>query len=144
VIAQFNMSWATRVRRDDLLTLHVDGTHGSAVAGLTDVMTQHRVNTPKPVWNPDVPQTIDFYDTWQKLPANREYDNAFKVEWELFIRPCRRGRAVPLEPARGREGRAAGGAWVAELARAAVGGCAGVERMIDRGQTPLMYYFNGV
>ena len=86
VIAQFNMSWATRVRRDDLLTLHVDGTHGSAVAGLTEVMTQHRVNTPKPVWNPDVPQTIDFYDTWQKLPVNREYDNAFKVEWELFIR----------------------------------------------------------
>jgi len=86
VIAQFNMSWSTRVRRDDLLTLHVDGTHGSAVAGLTDVMTQHRVNTPKPVWNPDVPQTIDFYDTWQKLPANRDYDNAFKVEWELFIR----------------------------------------------------------
>jgi predicted dehydrogenase len=74
------------VRRDDLLTLHVDGTHGSAVAGLTDVVTQHRVNTPKPVWNPDIPQAIDFYDTWQKLPANRAYDNAFKVEWELFIR----------------------------------------------------------
>jgi predicted dehydrogenase len=86
IIAQFNMSWSTRVRRDDLLTLHVDGTHGSAVAGLTDVVTQHRVNTPKPVWNPDVPQSINFYDTWEKLPANRTYDNAFKVEWELFIR----------------------------------------------------------
>ena len=86
VIAQFNSSWCTRVRRDDLLTLHVDGTHGSAVAGLTDVMTQHRVNTPKPVWNPDIPQPINFYDTWEKLPANRVYDNAFKVEWELFIR----------------------------------------------------------
>jgi len=86
VVAQFNSSWCTRVRRDDLLTLHVDGTHGSAVAGLTDVVTQHRVSTPKPVWNPDVPQTIDFYDTWQPLPANRAFDNAFKVEWELFIR----------------------------------------------------------
>ena len=86
IIAQFNMSWSTRVRRDDLLTLHVDGTHGSAVAGLTDVVTQHRVNTPKPVWNPDVPQSIDFYDTWEKLPANRTYDNAFKVEWELCVR----------------------------------------------------------
>ncbi|MEO8133861.1 MAG: Gfo/Idh/MocA family oxidoreductase [Betaproteobacteria bacterium] len=85
VIAQFNSSWSTRVRRDDLLTLHVDGTHGSAVAGLTDVLTQHRVNTPKPVWNPDVPQAIDFFATWQKLPANRVFDNAFKVEWELFI-----------------------------------------------------------
>jgi predicted dehydrogenase len=86
VIAQINSSWVTRVRRDDLLTFHVDGTHGSAVAGLTDCWTQARVNTPKPVWNPDLPQAIDFFDTWQKLPNNRTYDNAFKVEWELFIR----------------------------------------------------------
>ena len=86
VIAQINSSWTTRVRRDDLVTFHVDGTLGSAVAGLTDCWTQQRVNTPKPVWNPDVPQTIDFFDTWQKVPNNRPYDNAFKVEWELFIR----------------------------------------------------------
>jgi predicted dehydrogenase len=86
VIAQINSSWATRVRRDDLATFHVDGTLGSAVAGLTDCWTQARVNTPKPVWNPDVPQTIDFPATWQKLPNNVAYENAFKVEWELFIR----------------------------------------------------------
>jgi predicted dehydrogenase len=86
VIAQINSSWTTRVRRDDLATFHVDGTLGSAVAGLTECWTQARVNTPKPVWNPDVPQTIDFFDTWQKVPDNRVYDNAFKVEWELFIR----------------------------------------------------------
>jgi predicted dehydrogenase len=86
IIAQINSSWTTRVRRDDLVTFHVDGTLGSAVAGLTDCRTQARVNTPKPVWNPDVPQTIDFFDTWQPVPANRAYDNAFKVEWELFIR----------------------------------------------------------
>jgi predicted dehydrogenase len=86
VIAQINSSWVTRVRRDDLATFHVDGTLGSAVAGLTDCWTQARVNTPKPVWNPDLPQAIDFFDTWQKLPNNRTYDNAFKVEWELFIR----------------------------------------------------------
>jgi predicted dehydrogenase len=86
VIAQINSSWSTRVRRDDLATFHVDGTLGSAVAGLTDCWTQARVNTPKPVWNPDVPQTIDFFDTWQKVPDNRAYDNAFKIEWELFIR----------------------------------------------------------
>ena len=104
VIAQFNSSWATRVRRDDLLTLHVDGTHGSAVAGLTDVVTQHRVNTPKPVWNPDVPQTIDFFDTWQKLPANRVFENAFKVEWELFVRHLYEDTPFPwnlLEGAKG-------------------------------------------
>jgi predicted dehydrogenase len=86
VIAQINSSWATRVRRDDLATFHVDGTLGSAVAGLTECWTQARVNTPKPVWNPDVPQTIDFFGTWQKVPNNVTYDNAFKVEWELFIR----------------------------------------------------------
>jgi len=86
VIAQINSSWTTRVRRDDLATFHVDGTLGSAVAGLTECWTQARVNTPKPVWNPDVPQTIDFNNTWQKVPNNQLYDNAFKVEWELFIR----------------------------------------------------------
>jgi predicted dehydrogenase len=86
VIAQINSSWCTRVRRDDLVTFHVDGTLGSAVAGLTDCRIQPRAATPKPVWNPDVPQTIDFHDTWQLVPANRAYDNAFKVEWELFLR----------------------------------------------------------
>ncbi|HEX3631833.1 MAG TPA: Gfo/Idh/MocA family oxidoreductase [Casimicrobiaceae bacterium] len=86
VIAQINSSWTTRVRRDDLVTFHVDGTLGSAVAGLTDCWTQARANTPKPVWNPDVPQAIDFFAGWQKMPNNRFYDNAFKVEWELFIR----------------------------------------------------------
>jgi predicted dehydrogenase len=86
VIAQFNSSWCTRVRRDDLLTLHVDGTHGSAVAGLRGCRVQARVATPKPVWNPDLPQPIDFYAGWQEVPENAVYDNAFKVEWELFLR----------------------------------------------------------
>ena len=86
VVAQINSSWCTRVRRDDLATFHVDGTLGSAVAGLTDCWVQPRATTPKPVWNPDIPQTIDFFSTWQKMPSNRAYDNAFKAEWELFLR----------------------------------------------------------
>ena len=86
VIAHFNSSWATRVRRDDLLTLHVDGTHGSAVAGLQDVVTQHRMVTPKPVWNPDVKQAIDFYAGWQPVPETQAFDNGFKLQWEAFIR----------------------------------------------------------
>ena len=86
VIAQINSSWCTRVRRDDLVTFHVDGTHGSAVAGLTRCLTQARVNTPKPVWNPDVPQAIDFFDTWQEVPENMPYPNGFRVQWEAFIR----------------------------------------------------------
>ncbi len=86
VIAHINSSWEVRVRRDDLVTFQVDGTHGSAVAGLTKCWTQARVNTPKPVWNPDIPQTIDFFSTWQEVPDNVAYDNAFKAQWELFIR----------------------------------------------------------
>ena len=91
IVAQINSSWCTRVRRDDLVTFHVDGTHGSAVAGLTGCKIQSRQATPKPVWNPDIPQTIDFFDTWQDVPENRVYDNAFKVEWELFLKHVVRG-----------------------------------------------------
>lgn len=86
VIAHFNSSWVTRVRRDDLLTLHVDGTRGSAVAGLRDVVIQHYGNTPKPVWNPDIPQPIDFFGGWAGVPEQELFDNAFKVQWELFLR----------------------------------------------------------
>ena len=86
VIAQINSSWTTRVRRDDLVTFHVDGTHGSAVAGLTDVRTQARVNTPKPVWNPDVRQPMNFFDHWQPVPDYTVFDNGFKAQWEAFIR----------------------------------------------------------
>jgi predicted dehydrogenase len=86
VIAQINSSWVTRVKRDDLVTFHVDGTHGSAVAGLTRCVTQHRVNTPRPVWNPDEPQTMKFQDQWDEMPDNTVYDNGFKVQWEGFIR----------------------------------------------------------
>jgi predicted dehydrogenase len=85
VIAQINSSWTTRVRRDDLVTFHVDGTLGSAVAGLTDCWIQPRAATPKPVWNPDVAQTMDFFASWQKMPSNRTYDNAFKAQWELYL-----------------------------------------------------------
>jgi predicted dehydrogenase len=86
IIAQFNSSWAVRVYRDELLQIQVDGTLGSAVAGLRGCKTQHRVNTPKPVWNPDVPNPIDFYANWHDVPDNTEFDNAFKVQWEGFLR----------------------------------------------------------
>jgi predicted dehydrogenase len=86
VVAQINSSWTTRVRRDDLVTFHVDGTHGSAVAGLHDCRTQSRVNTPKPVWNPDVKQPLHFFEHWQTVPEYTVFDNGFKVQWEAFIR----------------------------------------------------------
>jgi len=86
IIAHFNSSWAVRVRRDDLLTLQVDGTKGSAVTGLRECYIQHYGNTPKPVWNPDIPQSINFFEGWSKVPEQETYDNAFKAQWELFLR----------------------------------------------------------
>ncbi|WP_370156652.1 Gfo/Idh/MocA family protein [Ferrovibrio sp.] len=86
VIAQINSSWVTRVRRDDLVTFHVDGTLGSAVAGLHKCFVQPRVATPKPVWNPDLPQAINFFDTWQEVPENKVYPNGFRAQWEMYIR----------------------------------------------------------
>ena len=86
VVAQLNSSWAVRVYRDELFQLQVDGTLGSAVAGLRGCKTQHRVNTPRPTWNPDVPNPFDFYEHWQEVPDNGEFDNAFKVQWEMFLR----------------------------------------------------------
>ena len=85
VIAQFNSSWTVRVRRDDLLTLQVDGTRGSALAGLRRCFVQSYEKTPKPVWNPDIAQPIDFFQGWEEVPDER-YDNAFKAQWELFLR----------------------------------------------------------
>lgn len=104
VIAHFNSSWAVRVRRDDLLTLQVDGTRGSAVAGLRECYIQHYGNTPKPVWNPDVEQPIPFFEGWSKVPQQELYDNAFKVQWELFLKHVVKDDPFPwnlLEGAKG-------------------------------------------
>ncbi|TVR58690.1 MAG: gfo/Idh/MocA family oxidoreductase [Spirochaetaceae bacterium] len=86
IVCHFNSSWAVRVRRDDLLTLQVDGTGGSAVAGLRDCVVQPDATTPKPVWNPDIDSPIDFFAGWTRVPSRDPYDNAFKVQWELFLR----------------------------------------------------------
>jgi len=86
IIAQFNSSWTTRVRRDDLLTLQVDGTKGSAVVGLRDCWIQDYDSTPKPVWNPDIPNPIDFKEGWTKVSEHEEFDNAFRVQWELYLK----------------------------------------------------------
>jgi predicted dehydrogenase len=86
IVAQMNSSWCTRVNREDLVTFHVDGTHGSAVAGLHGCKVQSREDTPKPVWDPDNPQTMNFREDWIEVPDDREYDNGFKVQWEEFIR----------------------------------------------------------
>ncbi|THF76712.1 Gfo/Idh/MocA family protein [Cohnella fermenti] len=86
IVVQANSSWCVRVNREDLLTIQVDGTEGSAVAGLRDCKTQHRANTCKAVWNPDIPNPYHFQEQWQNVPDNQLFDNGFKVQWELFLK----------------------------------------------------------
>jgi predicted dehydrogenase len=86
IIVQMNSSWAVRVYRDELLTLQVDGTHGSAVAGLHHCKVQSRVQTPRAVWNPDIPNTHDFRADWSEVPNNEQFENGFKMQWERFLR----------------------------------------------------------
>jgi predicted dehydrogenase len=104
VIAQFNSSWTVRVRRDDLLTLQVDGTKGSAVAGLRECYTQAYGNTPKPVWNPDIAQPINFFDGWSKMPEQESFDNAFKVQWELYLKHIAKDEPFPWDLRAGARG----------------------------------------
>jgi predicted dehydrogenase len=86
IVAHFNSSWCVRVRRDDLLTLQVDGSKGTAVAGLRHCWIQPYGATPRPVWNPDIENPLNFFDGWQKVPEQDTFDNAFKRQWELFLR----------------------------------------------------------
>ncbi|WP_228466799.1 Gfo/Idh/MocA family protein [Adhaeribacter swui] len=104
IIAHFNSSWTVRVRRDDLLTLQVDGTKGSAVAGLRECYTQHYGNTPKPVWNPDIPQPINFMEGWSKVPEQEIFENAFKVQWELFLKHVVKDTPFPWDLREGAKG----------------------------------------
>lgn len=104
VLASFNSSWTTRVRRDDLLTIQVDGTKGSAVAGLRECWTQPYGNTPRPVWNPDIPQPIDFCAGWLKVPDQEIYENAFKTQWELFLKHVVKDDPFPWDLKEGAKG----------------------------------------
>jgi predicted dehydrogenase len=104
VIAHFNSSWAVRVRRDDLLTIQVDGTRGSAVAGLRQCWMQPYGGTPRPVWNPDIDNPINFYEGWLPVPSQRNYDNAFKAQWELFLRHVVRDEPFPWNLIEGAKG----------------------------------------
>jgi predicted dehydrogenase len=86
VLCQFNSSWNVRVNRDELLEIQVDGTKGSAVAGLRDCKFQSAAGTPKAVWNPDIESPIKYRDHWSRVPDVETFDNAFKVQWELYLK----------------------------------------------------------
>jgi predicted dehydrogenase len=104
VIAQLNSSWCVRVNRDELVEFQVDGTLGSAVAGLRQCRVQHRSMTPRPVWNPDLPVTEPFRGQWSEVPDNEEFDNGFKVQWEAFLRHVADGDPYPWDFASGVRG----------------------------------------
>ena len=104
ILCQFNSSWTVRVRRDDLFVMQVDGSKGSAVVGLRECRTQSIGETPRPVWNPDVVQPIDFYDGWNTTGDGEEFDNAFKVQWELFLRHVAVDEPFPYDLRSGAKG----------------------------------------
>jgi predicted dehydrogenase len=104
IVAQFNSSWCVRVRRDDLLTIQVDGTGGSAVAGLRDCWIQPAGETPRPVWNPDVASGADYRADWSRLQEPAVHTNAFRTEWELFLRHVACGDPFPWNLLAGAKG----------------------------------------
>jgi predicted dehydrogenase len=104
VFASVNSSWAVRVNRQELVELQVDGTHGSAVAGLRSCAIQHRASTPMPVWNPDLPDPVDYLAQWTDVPDNESAGNGFKVQWELFLRAAAEGTPFPWDLAEGAKG----------------------------------------
>jgi predicted dehydrogenase len=104
VIASVNSSWAVRVNRRELVELHVDGTNGSAVAGLRRCAVQHRVSTPLAVWNPDLPDPVDYLAQWTEVPDNAAFDNAFKAQWEGFLRAAAEGTPLRWDLAAGAKG----------------------------------------
>jgi len=110
VLAQINSSWAVRVFRDELVEFQVDGTHGSAVAGLFSCVSQQRGNTPRATWDPDVPTTIPFREQWQDVPANADLPNGFQAQWVEFL-----GDVVAGRPHRYELLSAARGVQLAEL-----------------------------
>ena len=104
IIAQINSSWAVRVDRGELVEFQVDGTHGSATAGLFGCRIQPRAQTPKPVWNPDLPTDQDFRAQWEEVPDIEEYPNGFRAQWEQFLRDVDAGRPHGYDLAAGVRG----------------------------------------
>jgi predicted dehydrogenase len=104
IVAQFSSSWCVRVRRDDLLTIQVDGTRGSAVAGLRGCWVQPATATPRPVWNPDVETPVDYRADWQRVADTQAHPNAFRAEWEQFLRHVAGNEPFPWDLLAGARG----------------------------------------
>jgi predicted dehydrogenase len=102
--ASVNASWTVRVNRRELLEIQVDGTNGSAVAGLRNCAAQHRAATPVPVWNPDLPDANDYLAQWAEVPDTDSYENGFKAQWQLFLAHVAQGRPFRWDLVQGARG----------------------------------------
>ena len=103
-VVQLNSSWCVRVNRDELFELQVDGTDGSAVAGLRECKVQPAATTPTSVWNPDLPDPVAHREAWSDVPNDGPLENGFKLQWEHFLRHVVDDEPFPwdfLEGARG-------------------------------------------
>ena len=101
--AQVTSSWATRVKRDDLIQIQIDGTLGSALAGGHKCFVQSLAATPKPTWNVEAPQAMDFDTQWQEVPDIEPLRNSYRQGWEQFLRHVTEGdplRSPMLEGAK--------------------------------------------
>lgn len=94
-LAQIASSWANRVKRHDLLQIQVDGTLGSAVAGLHRCFIQPSVATPRPFFSPEQPQSMVFDEQWQEMPDIEPFENGYRAGWELFLRHVAEGAPFP-------------------------------------------------
>jgi predicted dehydrogenase len=103
-VVQLNSSWCVRVNRDELFELQIDGTQGSAVAGLRECKVQPAKTTPTSIWNPDLPDPIEHREAWTGVPDTEPPENGFKLQWEHFLRHVADDDPFPwdfLEGARG-------------------------------------------
>lgn len=86
-IGTISCSWATRVRRDDLLSFQVDGTGGSAIAGLHRCWIQAAADTPLVAhFNPDHDLGADYRGSWKEAANRGGYINPYRIGWENFLR----------------------------------------------------------
>ena len=95
-------SWATRVRRDDLLTFQIDGTQGSANAGLHRCYVQTGAQTPHTAhFSVATDLNIDYRVKWTEVHDGVSPTNPYRVGWENFLRHVGTGAPMPADLAAG-------------------------------------------
>ncbi|MFL5334274.1 MAG: Gfo/Idh/MocA family oxidoreductase [Geminicoccaceae bacterium] len=86
MVGEIFSSWATRIRRDDMLVITAEGTAGSATCTLHQCWMQTLANTPKPLFPVNAPQPMDFRSQWAEVPELVPFKNSYRQAWEAFLR----------------------------------------------------------